>query len=140
MTTALDTNVITALWNEDDALNRTAQDALDKIFGRERLVISGLVYAELLAAPGRTVSFVEQFCDEAGIEVDWELSEKIFRMAGEAFRNYAARRRKDRGAQPRRILADFLIGAHATVNGHKLLTMDEGVYRVAFPELAIVEM
>jgi predicted nucleic acid-binding protein len=140
MTTALDTNIITALWNEDDALNRTAQDALDKIFGRDSLVISGLVYAELLAAPRRTGSFVDQFCDQAGIDVEWELNERIFRLAGEALRGYADRRRKQIGVEPRRILADFLIGAHATVNGYKLLTMDAGVYRAGFPRLAVVEV
>jgi len=140
MTTTLDTNVITALWNEDDALNRTAQGALDNIFGRERLVISGVVYAELLAAPRRSAAFVDQFCDQAGIDVEWELSERIFRMAGEVFRSYAARRRKERGTEPRRILADFLIGAHAAVNGYKLLTMDGGVSRVGFPGLVIVEV
>jgi len=42
--------------------------------------------------------------------------------------------------EPRRILADFLIGAHATVNGYKLLTMDAGVYRAGFPRLAVVEV
>jgi predicted nucleic acid-binding protein len=54
MTTTLDTNVITALWNEDDALNQASQGAVDNIFGRERLVISGVLYTELLAAARRT--------------------------------------------------------------------------------------
>jgi predicted nucleic acid-binding protein len=37
----------------------------------------------------------------------------------------------------RRILTDFLIGAHAFVNGYKLLTLDARVYEAAFPRLAI---
>ncbi len=138
MTTAIDTNIISALWNEDDALNRTAQGALDAVFGRGKLVISGVVYAELLAAPRRTEAFLDKFCEEAGIGVEWEFEERIWRVAGMAFQGYAARRREQNRAEPRRILADFLIGAHALVKGYTLLTLDEGMYRAAFPRLGIV--
>jgi hypothetical protein len=37
----------------------------------------------------------------------------------------------------RRILADFLIGAHATARDYRLLTMDVHIYRAAFPTLKI---
>jgi AbrB family looped-hinge helix DNA binding protein len=37
----------------------------------------------------------------------------------------------------RRILAEFLIGAHAHARGDRLLTLDERAYRAAFPALAI---
>jgi predicted nucleic acid-binding protein len=138
MTTAIDTNVIVALWDAEDTLHRVARAALDKAFNEGTLVISGPVYAELMAAPGRTEAFVEKFCEETGIEVEWELRERVWRVAGAAFHNYAARRRKQRGAGARRILADFVIGAHALVNGYKLLTLDAGVYPASFPRLAIV--
>ena len=140
MTTSIDTNVLVSLWDVDDALHRAARVALDAALARERLAISGIVYAELLAAPGRSGMFLDKFCEEAGIGIEWELGERALRLAGEAFQGYAARRKKQKGTAPRRILADFLIGAHATLNGYKLLTMDEGVYRVAFPKLAIVEV
>ena len=140
MTTAIDTNVITALWNVDDALNHQAQGALDAVFGRGKLVVSGVVYAELLAAPLRTEHFVDQFLEEAGIAVEWEINENILRTAGVAFQSYAEQRRKQKGQQPRRILADFLIGAHAAVNGHRLLTLDGKHYRAAFPKLELVEV
>jgi predicted nucleic acid-binding protein len=138
MTTAIDTNVVTALWNNDDALNVRAQAALDAVFGRGRLVVSGVVYAELLAAPSRTEQFVDRFLEAAGIEVEWELPEKVWRAAGLAFQGYAARRKKQKGTYPRRILADFLIGAHAAVNGYRLLTLDAGLYRASFPKLVTV--
>jgi len=137
MTTAIDTNVIVALWDAEDTLHRVARAALDKAFNEGTLVISGPVYAELMAAPGRTEAFVEKFCEETGIEVEWELGERVWRVAGAAFHNYAARRRKQGGAGARRILADFAIGAHALVNGYKLLTLDAGVYPASFPRLAI---
>jgi predicted nucleic acid-binding protein len=140
MTTSIDTNVLVALWDVDDALHRAARAALDTALELERLAISGVVYAELLAAPGRTAIFLDKFCEDAGIGIEWELGERILRLAGEAFQGYATRRKKQRGTEPRRILADFLIGAHATVNEYKLLTMDAGVYRAGFPRLAVVEI
>ncbi len=138
MTTAIDTNIVSALWNADDTLNRMAQGALDVLFGREKLVISGIVYAELLAAPRQTETFLDNFCEESWISVEWELGERVLRVAGAAFQGYAGRRRKQKGEEPRRILADFLIGAHAAVNGYRLLTLDAGMYRAAFPRLGIV--
>jgi predicted nucleic acid-binding protein len=137
VTVALDTNVLSALWNDNDAMNLVARKALDDVSGREALAMCGVVYAELIGAPGRTEAFVDRFCEEAGIAVEWELGEKIWRRAGGAFQGYATRRRKQSGAAPRRLLADFLIGAHALENGYKLLTLDGGMYRRAFPGLRV---
>jgi predicted nucleic acid-binding protein len=92
----------------------------------------------LLAGPGRTEEFVDQFCEDAQIEVEWNVSEKVWRAAGTAFHGYMARRREQGPKQGRRILADFVIGAHALVNGYKLLTLDAKVYRVSFPNLEII--
>lgn len=138
MTIALDTNVLSALWNDNDALNLVAAEALQQIHKTEqKMAMCGVVYAELIGAPGRTEAFVDRFCEEAGIAVEWELKERIWRRAGVAFQDYATRRKKQSGAEPRRLLADFLIGAHALENGYKLLTLDGRMYRRAFPELRL---
>jgi AbrB family looped-hinge helix DNA binding protein len=137
MTTAVDTNVVIALWDKDPTLSLAAQNALDAAFNRGTLVAAAPVFAELIAAPGRSEKFVGSFFEETGIGVDWELSEQIWRLAGRAFQGYAERRRKQRDKAARRILADFIIGAHAFANGFRLLTLDEGLYRAAFPSLAI---
>lgn len=137
MTVALDTNVIVALWDATDALHPVARKALEAASSREALVMCGVVYAELVGAPGRTGAFVDRFCEEAGIAVEWELKERIWRKAGAAFQEYARRRKKQSGAEPQRLLADFLIGAHALENSYKLLTLDGGMYRRAFPGLKL---
>lgn len=137
MTVALDTNVIVALWDAADALHPVARRALEEVSSREALAMCGVVYAELIGAPGRTEAFVDRFCEEVGIAVEWELQERIWRRAGAAFQEYARRRKKQSGAEPRRLLADFLIGAHALENGYKLLTLDGGMYRRAFPGLKL---
>ena len=137
MTTAVDTNVMIALWDKDSALSLAAQNALDAAFNRGTLVAAAAVFVELLAAPGRSETFVGSFFEETGITVDWELPEQIWRSAGRAFQAYAERRRRQRDRGARRILADFLIGAHAHTRGYRLLTLDERLYRSAFPTLII---
>jgi len=124
MTTAIDSNVLVALWNKDDTLNTQARSALDTALARGSLVVAAPVFAELLAAPGRSEAFLDSFCKETGIAVDWNLNEATWRVAGRAFR----------------ILADFLIGAHALHHGFRLLTLDDHLYRAAFPRLAILSV
>ena len=137
MTTAVDTNVVIALWDKDPVLSMAAQTALENAFRRGSLVAAAPVFAELIAAPGRSEMFVDAFFDETGIRIDWELHERVWRLAGRAFQAYAERRRKQRDTGVRRILADFVIGAHAAANGFRLLTLDDRVYHSSFPTLAI---
>ena len=138
MSTAIDSNVLIALWNEDDSLNTQARSALDTALGRGGLFIAAPVFAELLAAPSRTELFLDSFFAETSITVDWNLNEAIWRAAGRAFQQYVARRRRQRDASSRRILADFVIGAHALHHGFHLLTLDDRLYRAAFPRLAVL--
>jgi hypothetical protein len=138
MTTSVDTNVIVALWDKDRSLSAAAQSALDDALSRGALLLSAPVVAELMAAPGRTEAFIDSFLAETGLLVDWSLAESVWRSAGRAFQKYATRRRQHAGHGPRRILADFLIGAHAGVHGHRLLTLDDRLYRAAFPRLVLV--
>jgi predicted nucleic acid-binding protein len=140
MTTAIDTNVIVALWGKDDTLNSAAESGLNTALRRGGLVISAPVFAELMACPGRSEAFLDSFLRDTGIRVDWELDEAVWRRAGSAFQNYAARRRKHRGPEPRRILADFLIGAHALERRYWLLTLDDRLYRLAFPGLRVTKV
>jgi predicted nucleic acid-binding protein len=135
MITAVDTNVVIALWDKDPLLNSAAQTSLEAAFKRGSLVVAAPVFAELIAAPGRDENFVTSFFEDTGIAIDWELGESVWRSAGRAFQSYRRRKQRDSGAW--RILADFLIGAHADFNGYRLLTLDERLYRVAFPTLTI---
>jgi predicted nucleic acid-binding protein len=140
MMTAVDTNVIVALWDRDLELSLAAQFALDAALVHGGLVVSAPVFAELMAAPGRSETFLNSFFRDTGIVLDWNLHQAIWRAAGRAFQKYAARRRQRHALGPRRILADFLIGAHAAEGGHRLLTLDHRLYRAAFPGLRLVEV
>ena len=61
MTTAVDTNVWIALLNEHDALAAAARAALDSARQMGTLVAPAPVFAELMAWPGRTESFLDEF-------------------------------------------------------------------------------
>lgn len=93
-----------------------------------------------MAAPGRTEGFLDSFFRATGINTDWTLNEVVWRSAGRAFQAYAARRRKRGDPGPRRILADFLIGAHALHGRYRLLTLDDHLYRAVFPALTVVRV
>jgi predicted nucleic acid-binding protein len=135
MTTAIDTNVIVALWDKDPLLHSAAQRSLEAAFNRGNLIAAAPVFAELIAAPGRTETFVDTFLEDTGVAVDWNLSEAIWRIAGRAFQSYAVRRRRQRDSGARPFLADFLVGAHAVSHGYRLLTLDERLYQASFPGL-----
>jgi predicted nucleic acid-binding protein len=137
-TTSIDTNVLVYLLNQDDTLNRRALAAIEKSRKRGTLVVSGPVYAELMGLPSRTQKILDEFFTIGGIEIDWRFDETVWRTAGLAFQGYVRRRLAGTGQLPRRILTDFLIGAHALVRGHTLLTTDSRQYGAAFPALKII--
>jgi predicted nucleic acid-binding protein len=136
VTTAIDSNILIALWNEDDALNTEAAQALQAAAGRGALVIAAPVYVELRTLPDRDERAIDGFLRITGIDVDWRLEEKIWREAAKASHEYATRRRGERHSKlPRRIAGDFIIGAHAMVRDYSLLTLDRRTFRIAFPSL-----
>jgi len=138
MTTAIDTNVLSALWKGDEHFSQAAAAILQAAYQRGAMVIPAPVYSELLAGPARTPAFIDAFCKNAGIRVDWNLTEPVWRAAGTAFQAYSRRRERTRESHPRRILADFLIGAYAVHHRCQLLTFDPAIYEDAFPALTIV--
>ena len=137
MRIAVDTNIFSALLSGDEVAIVTMQTALEEAAAEGALVVSPAVYAELVA--GRTPDAVDGFFSDKGIEVDWEMDREVWRTAGSRYGAYARDRRRRRGdIAPRRILADFLIGAHALHLARSLLTADAGIYGTYFPELRIV--
>ncbi len=138
MTTSIDSNIIVALWWKPDPLNLAAARLMIQASRNGKLVISAPAFSELSGDPNRSEAELDKFFAETGILVDWNLEEGIWRGAGKAYRGYVQRRRSSSSAIPRRILADFLIGAHASVRGYSLLTLDKRLYAAAFPKLKII--
>jgi predicted nucleic acid-binding protein len=137
--TAIDSNVLIGLFNEDDSLNIAAKRALRGASAKGRLVICAPVFVELSAMPKDSDWSLEVFLRKVGIDVDWVMEEEIWRSAAGANAGYVARRRKT-FTYPRRVAADFLIGAHAQARRAELLTLDQRTFRVSFPELKLAEV
>ena len=136
MRTAIDINVISALWSGEPLGAKIATD-LAQAQSQGGLVICGAVYAELMAHPSATPNFVDSFLSETKVFVDFESDEELWRMAVDAFSKYAARRRKS-GGTPQRLLVDFLVAAHASLRADRLMTLDAERYERDFPKLRIV--
>jgi hypothetical protein len=135
--TAIDANILSSIWSNEP----TAAEVLQKLEEAQRegaLLISPFAFAELHAHPNVPANRVRAFLDATGVVIDDELEESVWAEAGLRFARYAARRRKATGEGPRRLLADFLIGAHALVQAERLLTLDPKVYRQDFPELRLM--
>lgn len=137
MFTALDTNIISALWSAEPT-KEAIENALFAASKEGGLVVSAPVYAELLAYPKATQAFVDSFFATLNISVDFEFSRDIWLESGKAYANYAKRRRKVGSGQPKRVLPDFIIGAHALLKTDRLLTLDVGRYKTSFPKLELL--
>lgn len=136
MRTAVDSNVIVALWSREPTAGRMAA-LLRAARAAGPLVVSAPVWAELHAAPGATEAFVARFLADTGIEANLDLDEAVWRRAAMAYAAYATRRRASGGGEPKRLLIDFLVGAHALERADRLLTLDPQRYRSAFGDLRI---
>jgi predicted nucleic acid-binding protein len=135
--TALDTNILSALWSGEPLASQVSNQ-LAEAHARGGLVVSAPVYAELLAHPSATQKFVDGFLEDTGISVDFDLGEEVWRRAGAGFALYAQRRRKSAGDSPKRLLVDFVIAAHALLKADRLMTLDASRYTRDFPRLTVV--
>lgn len=115
----IDTNVLMDVLQADATFGPASLAVLERLGAVNSLVINPVIYAEVAA------------WIESKERLDELLPEELFRcepipkeaafLAGRAFRRYKARG----GVKPR-MLADFLIGAHAAVGGHGLVSRDRG--------------
>jgi|SRR5579862_1207435 len=136
MRTAIDTTVLSALWSGEKTAE-TVKRFLDTAAEQGGLVICPVVYAELRAFPGATAAFVDKFMDDTGILADWNFDRAMWRLAAERYERYAIRKREQQMGEPKRVIADFLVGAHAVLRADVLLTLDPRPYRRDFAELAL---
>jgi predicted nucleic acid-binding protein len=135
---ALDTNVIVNVVSGTPQVGGLVAGLLRQHGMRSSLVISPVVYAELFAHPAWKPEELRAFLGATAVAVDWDLPQSVWTRAGEAFAQYAKRRRRlGAGGVPRRLLSDFVIGSHAVAAG-ALMTSDVTFFRKNFPELQVI--
>jgi predicted nucleic acid-binding protein len=135
--TAIDTNVLSALWSGEPSA-RNIESRLFKARNEGGLVVCAPVYCELLAYPSANRRFVKEFLFETAILVDFALEEQIWQRAATAFVAYAERRRRSQGGSPKRMLVDFVVAAHALLSADRLMTLEAARYHQDFPSLHII--
>jgi predicted nucleic acid-binding protein len=129
--TLVDSNVIIDLLTKDSQFGLWSFRQLDRLAQIGDLVINQICFAET-ATYFKDVAEFERSMDLIGIsrnDLPWPAAGK----AGVAHFEY-----RKKGGPRQRILADFLIGAHATENGYRILTRDPSPYRTYFPQLDII--
>lgn len=132
MITAVDTSVLLDVFGADPSFGARSADALRKSIERGGLIACEVVWAEVAAffpSPQR----VPVAMDRLGVEFT-EVSREVALAAGSAWRRY-----RQRGGRRDRVVADFLIGAHALEAADRLLTRDRGFYRSYFASLRILD-
>ncbi len=137
MRTAIDTNVISALWSGEPSANAMIE-LLSEARNSGSIAISGVVYAELLAYPKASQKFVDEFLHTTEIQIDFDMGEGAWLEVARRFGKYAERRRRSKGVQVKRLLADFIVGAHALYKADRLITLDSSRYRADFPSLKLL--
>ncbi len=132
MITAVDTSVLLDLFADNAQFRARSLAAIRRSLAGGPLVACDLVWAEVVAA----FADVEAAMQAMGeIPVSYSALDATSALrAGSAWRAY-----RQAGGSRERLVADFLVGAHAMVQADQLLTRDRGFGKVAFAGLSVID-
>lgn len=154
MITALDTNILLDLLIPDSAFGDAAQHQLDAAQHGGGLIVGEVVFAEL-AVQFHDPDGLTDFLSDTRIRYV-PSSPNALHEAAMAWKRYTERKNRvfrcpkcsarfespcpscgEQVAGRQHILSDFMVGGHASVHAHRLLTRDLGYYRSYFPSLTL---
>jgi predicted nucleic acid-binding protein len=134
---AIDSNILIDFIGNDQVAADSADDALRRALGSGPVVVCDVVVAEVVTGLGNG-SLVMDALEALGIEfLALELRSAV--RAGEMQRRYTERRRASQlRTESPRVVADFMIGAHALLQCQGLITRDAGFFRDYFKGLKVI--
>ena len=129
--TLVDACVILDLTTNDPKWADWSEEAIAQAADEGPLVINPIVYAEV-SVDFTSIEELDEVLDDADLRREPLPFDAGF-LAGKAYLTY-----RRRGGTRRSPLADFYIGAHAAVAGHRLLTRDAARYSTYFPTVSLL--
>ena len=133
MITAVDTNILLDLFLPDLNYAKDSKEMLKIAYNDGALIICDIVYAELVPQ-FLFRKKLDEILKKVNISVS-SLDTNVAFLAGERWMKY-----RQEGGKRKRIIIDFLIGAHAMLKADRFITRDRGFYKVYFKELNFLTM
>ncbi|RLA45413.1 MAG: DNA-binding protein [Gammaproteobacteria bacterium] len=127
----VDSCVLLDLFTDDQNWADWSESTLEKYSLTNTLHINSIVYTEISIGFSR-VEEVERAIEALGIKV-LELPREALFLTGKTYLKY----RKNKGTKTSP-LADFFIGAHASVSQFGLVTRDMAKYKTYFPQVQFI--
>jgi hypothetical protein len=127
----VDANILIDILGEEQGWRGWSEEALERAAASDEVAINPIIYAEVSVGFPRAAEFEAQMAatNLRRLPLPYEAGF----AAGKAFLEY--RRRGGARSAP---LPDFYIGAHAAIEGMRLLTRDPSRYASYFPRLALI--
>lgn len=132
MITAVDTNILIDIFGADKIFGEQSAKILRQCIQEGNVCACEIVWTETATVFPNRAAF-NNAIEMLGIEFSTMQQDSAI-AAANAWRHY-----RQAGGKRDRVVADFLIGAHAMTQCNRLLTRDRGFYRKYFSILTILD-